>query len=286
MPATAFGSQPLVSIGIPVYNEAAFLEATLASLLKQDYPHIEFIISDNASTDATLEICERAAATDARVRILRVIANDGSTANFRRCIDAARGDLFMWAAGHDLWSCNFVSQSVAALQAHPGAVIAAPESRWIDGDSVPFGCHASILDTRGMDPLARVFTLLWSNMHPIYGLMHTSTLRAHGPVPGYSGSDLVMLARMVLAGDVVPAGGALWSRRQVRPPESMRDRQRRYYNGQFKLAKSLFPLARLSMEVLRSVWSSGLPRTDKLAFTLAFPWLLPARYLVARRRVA
>lgn len=278
--------QPLVSIGIPVYNEAAFLEATLASLLEQDYPHIELIISDNASTDATPEIYTRAAATDSRIRILRVEANDGSAANFRRCLDAANGDLFMWAAGHDLWSSNFVSQCVSALQSHPGAMIAAPESRWIDASSNSFGSRASILDTRSMDPLARLFTLLWANMHPVYGLMRTSVLRAAGPVSNYSGSDLVLLARMILMGDIVPASTALWSRRQVRPFETLQDRQRRYRSNQFKLGKSLFPLAQLSMELLRTAWASNLPVLDKLAFTLAFPCLLPARYLVARRRVA
>lgn len=276
----------LVSIGIPVYNEVKFLEEALASLRSQDYPNIEFIISDNASTDATLEICTREAEADPRIRVLRTETNNGSAANFLRCLDAANGKFFMWAAGHDLWSSNMVSQCVIALETHPTAVIATPESHWIDAASKPFGSNASVQDTRGMDPLARIFTLLWANMHPIYGLMRTAALRAAGPIPNYSGSDLVLLTRMVLQGDIVPARNALWSRRQVRPPETMQDRQRRYRGSQFKLGKSLFPLARLATEVLRTVWSSGLPLSDKLAFTLAFPWQLPARYLVARRRLA
>lgn len=276
----------LVSIGIPVYNEAKFLEDTLTSLLSQDYPNIEFIISDNASTDATMEICNRAAEADSRIRILRAETNNGSAANFMRCLDEAHGEFFLWAAGHDLWSSNLVSQCVIALEAHPNAVIAAPESHWIDVASQPFGNNVSMLDTRGMDPLARIFALLWANMHPIYGVMRTAVLRAAGPIPNYSGSDLVLLARMILTGDIVPAGNALWLRRQIRPPETMQDRQRRYRGSQFKLGKSFLPLTRLAYEVLRAVWSSKLQLPDKLAFTLAFPWQLPARYLVAQRRVA
>lgn len=279
-------SLPLVSIGIPVYNEAAFLELALTSLLAQDYRNVELIISDNASTDATPEICNRAVASGARIRILRTETNQGSAANFMRCLDAAQGELFMWAAGHDLWSSNFVSQCVAALQAQPSAVIAVPEAHWIDTSSQPFGQRASVLDTRGMEPLARLFTLLWANMHPIYGLMRTTALRAACPVPNYSGSDLILLSRMILEGDIVPASQALWSRRQIRPLETMQDRQRRYRGSQFKLGKALFPLAKLAIEILRTAWASRLPLTDKIAFTLAYPWLLPARYLVARRRVA
>jgi len=277
---------PLVSVGIPVYNEARFLGETLASLLAQDYPHIEFVISDNASTDETPEICNRAAATDARVRVFRSEVNEGASANFVRCLDEAKGELFLWAGGHDLWSDNMVSQCVEALEANPGAVIAIPESRWVDASSRPLNESASVLDTRGMDPLARVFTLLWANMHPVYGVMRISTLRRSGPIPNFPGADLVLLTRLILQGDFVPAREALWSRRQGRARETYEDRQRRYKSSQFKIGGAMFPMARLTYELLKTVWSSELALPDKLAFTLAFPGLLPARYLVARRRVA
>ena len=48
---------PLVSIGLPCYNEEKFLEQTLNSLLELDYENIEIIISDNASTDSTPTVC-------------------------------------------------------------------------------------------------------------------------------------------------------------------------------------------------------------------------------------
>ena len=277
---------PLVSVGIPVYNEANFLDEALASLLAQDYPQIEFIISDNASTDETPEICNRAAARDARVRVLRSETNEGASANFMHCLDEARGELFLWAGGHDLWSGNMISCCVEALEGHPGAVIAVPESGWIDASSQPFAERASILDTRGMDPLARLFTLVWANMHPIYGVMRTSALRASGPIANFPGADLVLLARLILQGDFVPAHKALWSRRQTRGCETYDDRQRRYKSNQFKISKPVLPMARLAYELLKAIWSSRLLLSDKLAFTLAFPSLLPARYLVGRRRVA
>lgn len=286
MPYTAQARLPLVSVGIPVFNEAGFLDETLASLLAQDYPQIEFIISDNASTDETPEICNRAAAKDARIRVLRSEINEGTTANFLRCLDEAKGELFLWAGGHDLWSDNMISRCVEALEAHPGAVVAVPESRWIDASSQPFGERASILDTRGMDPLARIFTLLWANMHPMYGVMRTSALQASRPIPNFPGADLVLLARLILQGDFVPAHKALWSRRQTRTRETYEDRQRRYKSSQFKISKPVFPMARLAYELLKIMWSSKLTLSDKLAFTLAFPSLLPARYLVGRRRVA
>lgn len=276
----------LVSVGVPVYNEARFLEQTLDSLLAQDYPNLEFIISDNASTDGTLEICSRAAARDPRVRVLQSEDNMGSAANFQRCLDEAKGELFLWAGGHDLLSRNMVSRCVAALMAHPGATIATPASGWIDAASLPFDGYAGVLDTRGMDPLARVFTLLWANMHPMYGLIRTSALRMTGTIPNFPGSDLVLLARLILQGDFVPAHDATWSRRQTRDEETYDDRQRRYRSSDFKIGTPSFPMAQLVVELLKAVWSSKLALQDKLAFTVALPGLLPARYLAAKRRKA
>lgn len=279
-------SRPLVSVGIPVYNEARFLDQSLMSLLAQDYPNVEIIISDNASTDGTGEICARAAENDARIRVLCASVNGGATANFQRCLDAAKGDFFMWAGGHDLWSVDFISQCVDALMRHPAAVIATPESQWIDTSSQPFGQRACILDTRGVDPLARVFMLLWANMHAMYGLMRTSALRAIGPIPNYSGADLILLLRMVLQGDFVPAPSALWSRRETRMGENFKARQQRYHSSEFGIRKYRLAMARLPYEILRAVWSSDLTTMDKIAFSIAFPAQLPARYLVARRRVS
>ena len=285
MPEATPQDTRLVSIGVPVFNEATYLAMTLDCLLAQDYPNLEIVICDNASTDATPEICARAADRDPRIRVLRAEENLGATANFQRCIDEASGDFFMWAGGHDLWSSNYVSQCVAALDSHPAAVIAVPESNWIDENGQVYGSRASVLDTRDMAPLARLLTLLWANMHPIYGLIRIEKLRACGALPNYPGADLVLLARLILEGDFVPAPLALWSRRQARAQENFHDRQRRYASSKVKIHGGRFPLLNLVYRLWHAAWSSSLPLSDKLAFTLAFPGALPARYLIARRRV-
>ena len=69
---------PRVCIGLPVYNGEATLEEALESLLAQTYANFEVIICDNASTDATREICERFVARDPRLRYERNSSNIGA----------------------------------------------------------------------------------------------------------------------------------------------------------------------------------------------------------------
>src|SRR4051812_17831067 len=96
--------RPLVSIGIPAYNGAAYLVEALESALAQSYAPIEVIVSDDGSTDDTGAICDQFAAADRRVRYLRARTNLGAVANFRRVLDEAKGTYFTWLAQDDVLS--------------------------------------------------------------------------------------------------------------------------------------------------------------------------------------
>ena len=68
---------PRLSIGLPVYNGETFLAESLEALLGQTYEDFELIISDNASTDGTTEICHRYEKQDSRIRYIRQPRNIG-----------------------------------------------------------------------------------------------------------------------------------------------------------------------------------------------------------------
>jgi glycosyltransferase involved in cell wall biosynthesis len=114
---------PLVSIGMPVYNGAPFLKQALDSLLSQDYKHFELVISDNASTDATPEICRDYASKDPRTKYHRNSSNQGPAANFLQVLNLACGDYFMWAAHDDLWEATFMSTLLAPFQNYDDVVL-------------------------------------------------------------------------------------------------------------------------------------------------------------------
>lgn len=115
---------PLVSIGVPVYNGEESLARTLDCLLGQTYQNIELILSDNASTDATAQICQRYCAQDNRIRYVRQETNLGLHGNWTYVADQARGEFFMWAAADDFWEPEFIEVLVKKLQAEPEAISA------------------------------------------------------------------------------------------------------------------------------------------------------------------
>jgi hypothetical protein len=117
---------PLVTIGIPVYNGQLYLAEALDSAQAQDYPNLEILVSDNASTDDTEAMVRARAAVDPRIRSLRHAENIGPVANFRVVLDEARGTYVTWLAHDDLLSDRaYVRTVVAFLESHPETVCCA-----------------------------------------------------------------------------------------------------------------------------------------------------------------
>ena len=123
---------PRVSIGMPVYNGANFLGQALESLLAQTYTDFELIISDNASSDATAEICRAFAGTDSRIRYTRTERTIGPAENHNRLVRMARGDYFRWAAHDDLCAPELLAKEVEVLDRDRSVVLVYPKTRIID----------------------------------------------------------------------------------------------------------------------------------------------------------
>jgi len=110
--------QPAISIVTPLYNKAPTIQRALDSVLAQDYPHFEYIVIDDGSTDAGAAIV--AACADGRVQLVRQ-DNGGVSAARNRGIALARAPLIAFLDADDAWLPTFLSTIVALRARFPQA---------------------------------------------------------------------------------------------------------------------------------------------------------------------
>ncbi|MGB3742597.1 MAG: poly-beta-1,6-N-acetyl-D-glucosamine synthase [Castellaniella sp.] len=122
---------PLVSILIPCYNEAAHGTETILAALDQHYLNIEVIAINDGSSDETGAMLDRLATTHDRLRVIHLAQNQGKAMALRMGALAARSDYLVCIDGDAILNRDAVTYLVAPLLQHPrvGAVTGNPRIR-------------------------------------------------------------------------------------------------------------------------------------------------------------
>jgi glycosyltransferase involved in cell wall biosynthesis len=107
---------PLVSIVTPSFNQAPYIEATIQSVLSQDYPHIQYLIVDGGSTDGTVEIIKKHAG---RVAWWVSEPDKGQTDAINKGFGQAQGQILAWLNSDDTYEPGAVSAAVKYLLEYP-----------------------------------------------------------------------------------------------------------------------------------------------------------------------
>lgn len=209
-----------VTIGIPVFNGANYIAQAIESILSQGFGDFELVISDNASEDATEEICREFSRKDRRIHYVRQACNVGAAANHNLLFAYGDSPYFKWASHDDVLHPRFLEVTVAALEARPDVVLASPASALIDelGQPLRFSPERGGMvdlsnvcwpclpeDNPGLtasDPATRFTAVMLNTVMcvEVYGLMRRSALRQTSLIGHFSGSDKVLLAEMALLG--------------------------------------------------------------------------------------
>jgi glycosyltransferase involved in cell wall biosynthesis len=120
---TSHAGAARISIGMPAYNGERYLRRVIDGHLRQTFTNFELIIADDASTDGTQAICEEMAASDPRIRYVRVQENKGATRNFNRVVGLARGEYFKWSAQDDFVDPTFLKKCLHVLETRRDVVL-------------------------------------------------------------------------------------------------------------------------------------------------------------------
>lgn len=221
---------PLVSIGLPIYNESRFLKSTLECLKRQSYKNIELILSDNASTDSSAKLLSdfvrKTKNASLKIHPKSIVADD----HYRYVLSKAKGKYFMFGSGHDLWDIDFIEKLVDVLENRQDILLAVPSVRKIDtsGGQSEIKQH---IDTRRFESELARATHLYSRMvgcNPFMGLFDRETLITNYKVePKIVNDDFLILMRTAKSGHVVTENRVCYYRRDNRPGETVSQKKRR-----------------------------------------------------------
>ncbi len=207
---------PLVSIGMPVFNGESFIEEAIRSLCDLNYPNTEIIVSDNASTDATQQICTSIIREDGRIRYYRNASNLGASRNFERVLELASGKYFMWAGAHDRWSPDFISRCVSVLEADDNCALAYSSAQWLDENGSPGGVIPARMNLQQPSAFRRILSGIWLfDYHAVYGVYRTSAVKRVSFNRGCLGPDWLLVLDLAGQGKVACIKDALLFMRQT-----------------------------------------------------------------------
>lgn len=270
---------PKLTMGMPVYNGEQFLATAIECALGQTFTDFELIISDNGSTDCTREICERYAAHDERVRIVRFETNHGLLANFNRVYELARGEYFKWTPHDDTYDPAFIERCVRVLDTDPTVVACSCPFLIIDETGAIVGPSGADIDADSPMLHERFYALLNNTKcFDLFAVIRKSALDLL-PKPlyaAYGHADGVLLARLGMLGRIHHLSEALYYNRDHKDRGHYKFKTYReliYFLDPSKQGSIVFPRWRMAAEFFKTVGMFPLPPGERLkCYGLVVRW--------------
>jgi glycosyltransferase involved in cell wall biosynthesis len=140
--------RPCVTLVTPSYNQGAYLEATIRSVLEQDYPNLEYVVVDGGSTDDSLDVIRR---HEARIDRWEVQPGASQAATLVDGFARASGEILGWLNSDDVLYPGAISAVVDALEADPELLLVFGDNVFVDEEGHELGpAHAQPFDLARM----------------------------------------------------------------------------------------------------------------------------------------
>lgn len=272
-------TRPKVTVGLPVYNGENYLVAAIESALSERFDDFELIISDNASTDGTEEICRQYADSDPRVRYFRQRKNLGAAPNYNFTFHRARGKYFRWLSHDDLSHPEFLEAAVPVLDARPEVVLCHSTIGQVDENGNEIEEQPYHLRTASSRVLDRFWDLLFvrNTCAEVFGLTRSSVLATTGLHGAFPVGDRVLLSELAFRGRFHKIDAALFfirehNARSVRQFVSQQERAA-WFDARYT-GRITFPEWRTLAEYLKAIRRAPLEPRDRL-----FAYAYMAKYV-------
>lgn len=217
---------PKLSIGLAVRNGGDDVERCIKSILAQGFTDFELVICDNVSDDGTIEILERYAQSDHRIRLSLNPVNIGSHENMKLVLERSRGQFFRWISADDWLEPRCLSTCVRVLESCPDAI---GVTTWftiltgLTGDrSTRFEEYTGEFPTSS-DPVRRFERMLWfchagdAKYDPVYGVFRRDRLMRCHPLRSSERTDWLLSIELALAGPILHVKERLANRTIIYP---------------------------------------------------------------------
>lgn len=224
-------NQPLVTIGVALYNDEKHVRRTLECILAQSYRNLEILVSDDCSRDGTAAICREYQQKEGRIIFMSQRRNVGALANHELLFNLSSGEYFMWCTGHDSFDANYIRKCVEALESDPELVLCYSKAVRHDYYDKEHTELFDALDTRGLAPKQRFQAVLCAvvkNPCMFYGLFRTEVLQKSKRHRKTIGGDLIFINEIGILGHILQLEDTTFHRYVVRPPSENRDPIKRW----------------------------------------------------------
>lgn len=281
---------PLLTIGIPVYNEERFLAKTIESALNQTFTDYQIVLSDNRSTDRSYEIALSYAEQDRRITVVRHPENIGGPANFLYNRDRADTKYFVWLGAHDIFLPDYLKTAIDVLESSQNVVLAYPKSLEIDtnGQIVQSAYRDSDIDTTGLTLKKSLFKVSQNlrRCTSIHGVFRTTGLKKL-PWKSIIGADHLLLTAAAVYGDIHMLDYFGIHRRKIRE-ENRKQQQARWQASKVYQMRQheQTPYVDMVFEHLVYIWQETcIPWNQKIPIMLGMKKILATRHNVSWKQL-
>ncbi len=204
-----------ITIGMPAYNAEKTIADAIESVLNQTYGDLKLLISDNASSDGTEEICRRYEQKDKRVTYVRHEENLGATENYNFVCRASDSEYFKWQSSNDFCTADTIERCIEVLDSSPDTVLCYPQTRLF---SVSQDDGKDYQDPQGTDvdsPVDRFFNVIdrMGLNNVMNGVARSDQLKSTPLIRPFYYADRNMIAELALHGKISLVEGCYFYRR-------------------------------------------------------------------------